>query len=140
MTAASLFEAIRGKDEKKIRTIVAKCPGCVNEQWSNESPVKQTCIHVAATSRSPAILRLLVELGADVNAFCSLGGVGRITAAHLAAFVDDVEMLKTLKELGCNMSEVDCCHNTPLDEAKRSERADAIKYLTQLKNKNDETQ
>ena len=77
-------------------------------------------IHIAAGSRRPEMVRALVELGADVNAF---GGDYPSTPLMLACDEGDMETVRLLLELGADPDDVrdgdDHC-GTPLHTAVRN--------------------
>lgn len=127
-----LFEAIRDDDEKKIYYLFANSPGCVNQLIYETPTIRESSIHVAVWHGNQNIVKLLIKMGAKVNAFASIGCFGRITVAHIATWIGDVPMLKLLKGWGCKMDEKDALHNTPLQEAKRLGKKEAEEYLQTL--------
>ncbi|QFY11440.1 ankyrin repeat domain-containing protein [Nonomuraea phyllanthi] len=84
-------------------------------------------INRAAEHRSPAAVRLLVELGFDVN------HLRRATPLHQAAWHDDVDLARTLVELGADPSIEDAEHgSTPLGWAEYGGRHRVAAYLRTL--------
>lgn len=72
-------------------------------------PGRAELLHLAAESDKPDAIRLMVELGFDVNE------ISRTTALHHAAMSGDLEMVKLLVELGANP----LLHDTEFDATPR---------------------
>ncbi|MBO3750182.1 hypothetical protein J5X84_29210 [Streptosporangiaceae bacterium NEAU-GS5] len=84
-------------------------------------------INVAAEDRKPAAVRLLAELGFDVN------HLYRSTPLHEAAWNDDVPMARLLIELGADPSLTDRFHQaTPLGWAEYGGKNAVAEYLRNL--------
>ncbi|GAA4044676.1 ankyrin repeat domain-containing protein [Nonomuraea soli] len=84
-------------------------------------------INTAAGHRNVAAVRLLVRLGFDVDQ------LERATPLHEAAWNDDVEMARTLVELGADPSIEDREHgSTPLGWAQYGGKRRVLAYLASL--------
>jgi ankyrin repeat protein len=86
-------------------------------------------IHAAASGGSAAILEILLKHGADPDARQEMG----FTAAHSAAANGNVEMLRLLAEHGADLQARSEKGEKPLDFAQRQNRAEAVKFLEELK-------
>lgn len=78
-------------------------------------------IHAAATHGNLAILRALLEKGADVNA----AQAGGFTAVHQAAHRNNVPMAKLLLQFGANPKQLDATGQTAIQQAQ-AEKNDAV--------------
>jgi ankyrin repeat protein len=77
-------------------------------------PYRGTPLCWAAATGRPAAARWLIEAGADVNQRATFGGPSHgegITALHLAASSDDVEMVQLLLEAGADPTIQDSLHH-----------------------------
>nr|WP_236667839.1 ankyrin repeat domain-containing protein [Nonomuraea sp. K271] len=81
-------------------------------------------INRAAEQRKPAAVRLLADLGFDVN------HLRRATPLHAAAWNDDVETATVLVELGADLTIRDTEHDaTPLGWAEHGGKQHVAAYL-----------
>lgn len=89
-------------------------------------------IHRAVDGKQPDGLRLIVELGIDVNAMIPASGLDR-SPLHNAAGWGTLEMVKLLLELGADPSLRDATyHAAPIGWAWHAQREEVIEYLLQF--------
>eukprot|EP00824_Muranothrix_gubernata_P007022 TRINITY_DN19004_c0_g1_i1.p2 TRINITY_DN19004_c0_g1~~TRINITY_DN19004_c0_g1_i1.p2 ORF type:complete len:431 (-),score=110.29 TRINITY_DN19004_c0_g1_i1:158-1450(-) len=82
-------------------------------------------LHAAVLEHQPETLRLVLSYQCNVNARAE----GR-AAAHLAALIGDVDVLKVLVEVGkCNLDDQDVEGLTPLHYAVASAHLDVVEFL-----------
>jgi ankyrin repeat protein len=89
----NLWSAIaldRGED---VRGFIARDPSLLTAQMSRNEH-HRTPLHHAAAKNRPNMVRLLIELGADVNAADAAGSTPLTTAAQAKADADIVSMLE----------------------------------------------
>lgn len=79
-----------------------------------------------------AIVRALVEAGADVNA-C---GVSRVTALHMAARRENVEIARALLDCGAVMEARDAKGATPLQRAVNCRQRNVARFLQERADEN----
>ncbi|GAA2635459.1 ankyrin repeat domain-containing protein [Paractinoplanes durhamensis] len=115
--AVTVAEAIRGGDTGTLRRLLAEQPGLATGRIG-----ERTLLHVLTDwpghfPDGPAMVAVLVEAGADVNA--RFAGAHTETPLHWAASCDDVGVLDALLDAG---AEIDApgaviAGGTPLDDA-----------------------
>ena len=86
----------------------------INEQGKDSG---QTALHHAATLGEAGIVRLLVHIGANVNARCSSGNS---TPLHSAALNGHKEVAESLLAEGADVNAVDIHRTTPLHNSMMS--------------------
>ncbi|HZW07235.1 MAG TPA: ankyrin repeat domain-containing protein, partial [Phycisphaerales bacterium] len=103
--ADDIHAAVRRNDLAAVRAIVAADPTTLKDQSGNQSP-----LHEAACYVTPEMVKLLIELGADVNATA----YNRFTPLHV---VKDAESAKALIKAGADLTKIDSWGKTPLQSA-----------------------
>jgi hypothetical protein len=84
-------------------------------------------IHEATALRRPGVIRLLAQLGFDVNVWA------RITPLHQAAYDGDVRVVRTLLDVGADPDLREPGYNaTPLGWAEHARRTDVVELLRPL--------
>jgi ankyrin repeat protein len=86
-------------------------------------------LHRAVNARRPDAVRLIVELGVDINGMVSGSALDR-SALHNAAGWAGLEMVKLLMELGADPHLRDhAYHSTPIGWAAYGSQQDVVNYL-----------
>jgi uncharacterized protein len=124
--AVAVVAAIRGGDLEGLRRLLADHPGLATARIGSDGPggTTRTLLHVATDwpghfPNGPAIVALLVEAGAEVDARFG-GGSHDETPLHWAASSDDVDVLDALLDAGADL-EADggvIAGGTPLVDAR----------------------
>jgi ankyrin repeat protein len=121
--AGEISRAIKTGDLAGVGRLVAEHPGLAAARIAGRQPGRsRTVLHQAADwpgffEHAPAIVRLLVGAGADVNA--TTEGPSPETPLHWAASSDDVEVAEALIDLGANLEAqgASIAGGPPLDDA-----------------------
>ncbi|KAI1627395.1 ankyrin repeat-containing domain protein, partial [Exophiala viscosa] len=93
---------------------------------STRTQTQQTPLHKAASSHSVAVLRRLMEAGADLADVNASG----MTALHIAAHQNDIQMTRVLVlEYGVDVLARDRLGLTPAMWAERSNHLDILAFL-----------
>jgi ankyrin repeat protein len=114
--AIAAVHAIRTGDTTSLASLLSQHPGLASEQIHGT----RTPLHVAADwpgyfPAGPAIVRLLIEAGADPNA--GTGGNRSETPLHWAASSDDADVAHALISGGADIETPGGSIGTPLDNA-----------------------
>ena len=114
--AIAAVHAIRAGDVTSLAILLSQHPGLAREQVHGT----RTPLHVAADwpgyfPAGPAIIRLLIEAGADPNA--DTGGDRAETPLHWAASSDDADVAEALISGGASVEPPGGSIGTPLDNA-----------------------
>ena len=89
-------------------------------------------LHRAVNARKPDAVRLIVELGVDINGMVAGSGLDR-SALHNAAGWASLEMVKLLLELGADPHLRDhAYHSTPIGWAAYGGQQDVVNHLLQF--------
>ena len=89
-------------------------------------------LHRALDARQPAGIRLIVELGVDIDGMVPGTGLDR-TVLHNAAGWGGLEMVKLLLDLGANPALRDpTYHAAPIGWAMHNQQRDVVEYLLQF--------
>lgn len=89
-----------------------------------------TALHYAAENGDTAVVKFLIEHGADIKA---QDYVLSKSVIHFAAENGNLECIKYLTEKGADLLDKDCFGATPLHYAARSNHLDVVKYLVSKK-------
>ncbi len=93
----------------------------------------QTAVAAAAFYGDAEALRLLIDLGADINAYCPAGFHPHSTPLHQAVFSSSLEAVKVLVEAGADTTARDRVYDgTPLGWAEYCKQGEIAEYLLQL--------
>ena len=114
--AIAAVHAIRTGDTTSLASLLSEHPGLASEQIHGT----RTPLHVAADwpgyfPAGPAVVRLLIEAGADPNA--DTGGDKAETPLHWAASSDDADVADALISGGADIETPGGSIGTPLDNA-----------------------
>src|SRR6185295_15401158 len=89
-------------------------------------------LHRAVEARRPDGVKLLVELGADVNGMVANSGLDR-GALHNAAGGGDLDIVKLLVALGADPALRDYAfHSTPIGWARYGQHEHVVQYLARF--------
>jgi ankyrin repeat protein len=121
--AIEVTRAIKTGDVAAVERLIGAHPGLAAARiGGREAGRSRTVLHQAADwpgffPNAPAIVRLLVAAGADVNA--ATEGPGHETALHWAASTDDVDVAEVLLECGADIEApgASIVGGPPLDDA-----------------------
>ena len=114
-----------GKDLEAIKRIVESHPGTLNEDYGCGTWLKN-----AAADPYLDVVKLLVELGSDVNHVCYFEGVtGGTTALTAAIIYGQVENAKFLVEAGAVPNDEHRIMLTAINSAPREKRLEFVKLL-----------
>lgn len=110
-------------DSLRARSLLEKDPTLINQLGTERAEL----LNRAAESNKQGAIRLMVELGFDVNER------KRTTALHLAAAGGNLEMVKLLLELGADPSIRDEEFNAmPVGWAEFGERKEVVEFLKSI--------
>ena len=115
-SAIALVQAIRDGDTATLSRLLQEHPGIASEQVQGT----RTPLHVATDwpgyfPNGPAVIRMLIEAGADPNA--DTGGDKPETPLHWAASSDDADVADALINCGASIETPGGSIGTPLDNA-----------------------
>jgi ankyrin repeat protein len=116
--ALAAVRAIRAGDTASLASLLSQHPGLAREHIHST----RTPLHVAADwpgyfPAGPAIVRLLLDAGADPNAGAATGGDRGETPLHWAASSDDADVADALISGGADIETPGGSIGTPLDNA-----------------------
>jgi ankyrin repeat protein len=121
--AVALVAAIQGGDLESLRRLLAGQDGLASASIQGRRGGSRTLLHVVTDwpgyfPNGPAVVRLLIEAGADPNA-PALGGSSAETPLHWAASSDDVEVADALIDGGADLEApgASIAGGPPLDDA-----------------------
>jgi ankyrin repeat protein len=124
--AVDLVLAVQGGDVEAIRCLLRNDPALASSRLTGKNGNSRTPLHVVTDwpgyfPNGPAIVRLLVEAGADPNTRTTsrglVSGPGDETPLHYAASSDDVDVAEALIDAGADIEVPDGSIGTPLDNA-----------------------
>ena len=111
-----------------MQAILAEEPGLLDRLGHER---RLPLLHRAVEERQQDGVKLLVELGVDVNGMIASSSLDR-GALHNAAGGGDLEMVKLLIALGADPSRRDhAFHSTPIGWARYGQHKDVVAYLAQ---------
>src|SRR5688500_13909067 len=90
------------------------------------SALAQTPLLDAVRYEDVKRVQSLLDSGADPSAYDRASGT---TPVHLAASIGNVALVKVLLDAGAQIDARDIAHYTPLHQAARSGRSEAVKLL-----------
>jgi ankyrin repeat protein len=112
----------------EVQAILAEEPGLLDRLGHER---RLALLHRAVEARQPDGVKLLVELGVDVNGTIANSGLDR-GALHNAAGGGDLDMVKLLIALGADPSHRDhAFHSTPIGWARYGQHEDVVAHLAQ---------
>jgi ankyrin repeat protein len=113
----------------EVQTILAEDPALLDRLGYERRLV---LLHRAVEARRPEGVKLLVDLGADVNGMIANGSLDR-GALHNAAGGGDLDMVKLLIGLGADPALRDApFHSTPIGWARYGQHEDVVSYLARF--------
>jgi ankyrin repeat protein len=121
--AVALGEAIRAGDLSAVQRLLDEHPGLASARIQGRRGGSRTPLHFASDwpgyfPNGPAIVRLLIQAGADPNAG-NMEGQPSETPLHWAASSDDVDVADALMDGGADIEALGASigGGTPLDDA-----------------------
>lgn len=121
--APSLHDTVARKDAETARAMIQADPGLVRAR----NGLGKTPLHYAVTYGADAMVGLLVDHGADVNAPDNTG----LTPLHVAAMLNRRDEAKALLEQGADINARDEFGDTPLHTAALFGRPQMARLLAQ---------
>ena len=118
--AIELTLAIKGGNIPALERLLATRPGLASERITGRKGGTSTPLHIVTDwpgyfPNGPAIVRILIEAGADPNALTSPGKPE--TPLHYAASSDDADVAEALIDGGADLEVPGGSIGTPLDNA-----------------------
>lgn len=123
--AAGIVDAVRAGDAAKVKALIEADPALV----AAKDDTDRTPLHWAARGTSHAVLAVLVEKGADLNAL-DRGGIAPI---HSLASRGDTAGLTLLLDKGADVNLASAQGETALHHAARAGRVEAVRLLVARK-------
>jgi ankyrin repeat protein len=121
--AETIHDAVRAGNAATVKTVLQKDPAAINRpDASKNTPL---LLAVSALKIDPVLVKLLLQIGADVNASDGRGQ----TALHLAAQRGSTEVAIELLKRKANPNAKDDQGLTPLDEAAFTSRDGMARLL-----------
>lgn len=133
--AKALFEAVEAQDAERVRQWIARggCPPSgFTDLWRDrgrgtnvdvhEEGYNGTPLFLAAAKKSPEIVKILLEAGANVNGTTSI----RAMPLHNAAGQDSPEIVKILLEAGAHVNAATGLRATPLHNTAERTRGHCL--------------
>jgi ankyrin repeat protein len=121
--AVALVQLIQAGDVESLRRLLGEHDGLAAARIEDDKGTSRTALHVAADwpgyfPNGPAVVRLLIEAGADPDAPAAGSGHSE-TPLHWAASSDDVDVADALIDGGANLEAPGASigGGTPLDDA-----------------------
>lgn len=133
---ADLFAAVKKGDTTTVERLLATAPKLVKSVNGKGA----TPLHLAASTGSVALVKLLMAKGAPVNAVCNGTVLRGQTPLHVAVARDDTLVMRALLDAGANVNAPDALKSTPLHEAVLRGKVKAVALLLQRKAKIDARQ
>jgi ankyrin repeat protein len=118
-----LLTAIRGDQLSQVETIIVRFPALVNKTQNDGA----TPLHIAAYQGHLAIVKYLVQKGANINQATPHGA----TPLSVAAQQGHLAIVKYLVQKGANINQAMTNGATPLSVAAENGHLDVVKYLVQ---------
>jgi ankyrin repeat protein len=116
--ALAAVRAIRTGDTAALASLLSQHPGLAREQiYSTRTPLHVVADWPGYFPAGPAIVRLLIDAGADPNAGAATGGDRGETPLHWAASSDDADVADALISGGADIETPGGSIGTPLDNA-----------------------
>src|SRR5215470_16574322 len=125
--AAELRSAVHAGDVEAVRRLLHDDPALATARLGSKDSGSATPLHLVSDwpgyfPNGPAIVRLLIDAGADPNALTTSRGSGTAgpgdeTPLHYAASSDDVDVAEALIDGGADIERPDGSIGTPLDNA-----------------------
>lgn len=123
MNELPVHDAARMGSAREISAILRGMPAMRDAR----NPLGSTPLHLAATNADPAVLKLLIEAGADVNARDD----ERATPLHMAAYAGRPAHARLLLEAGADVNATTVHGRTPSSVARKM-RADETAAIIAL--------
>lgn len=120
VNAGEIHDAVRKGDLARVKAILEKNPGVINEQ--DTALFEMTPLETAVSKGNAAMVRLLLKLGANVNYLDNRKRTPLFYAGN-------VETIKILLEAGADINARDDNDETPLHCAVHNEKIAIVKYL-----------
>ena len=124
---ALMFKAVKKGDLATISSLVATNPGLVHSREKDGS----TPLHAAAWKGELEVAKVLIDLGADVNALSENDHYGT-TPLHAAAHANNRDVVRLLLDSGADASIVNHAGRTPLGETTLHNATAAAKVLREF--------
>jgi len=121
----NIFKAVKDGALDDVREIIAKD---TKQLEFREKNLSETPLHTAVTTGNPEMVKLLVELGANVN--CTNEFMR--TPMHYAAAGGHLDVVKILHAAGANLQAVDFRGSTPLHDAAAARHRKVYIHLLEL--------
>ncbi|CAF1097038.1 unnamed protein product [Didymodactylos carnosus] len=104
----ALFEAVNNQEYDKVLDLLQKgIDPCIADEH------QRTPIHIASTKKNSAIVKILIDFGADIDAQDSLSN----TPLHLACVTGRLDVASILLKSGANVFALDNSGITPMSLA-----------------------
>lgn len=117
-----LLKAIKKQNIEKIKSILSSRNIDVDFKRNGQTP-----LHVAAVTGNAEIMKIILDLGPDVNIKSS--DFHHKTPLHLACKYASVEVIELLLRSGADVNSTDRYGNTPLHKASAKGMCDVVKLL-----------
>lgn len=119
--ASEIHDAVAAGNVEQVRTLLAADPTLINDRDTAQS----LPLHRAAYYGNTAIIKLLLDNGADIN----IGDRENTSPLTIAAMLNQMEAVRLLTERGASVTARDINGETPLVSATRRGNLEMVRYL-----------
>jgi ankyrin repeat protein len=115
-------------DLMRVKTLIKKHPNCINSDGILDGKSGYTPLHYASRAGHLAIVKVLIEAGAAVNAATTAGGA---TSLHRAAYAGHRDIVEVLLHSGALLHLADADGQTALYKATQQGHSEVVELLRQ---------
>ncbi|KAL4524715.1 hypothetical protein Ndes2526B_g06907 [Nannochloris sp. 'desiccata'] len=124
----SCCQAASVADLERVKTLVKRHPDCIHSDGVLDGKSGYTPLHYASRAGHMAIVKVLIEAGAAVNAATTAGGA---TPLHRAAYAGHTNIVEVLLHSGASLHLADADGQTALYKATQQGHSEVVELLQQ---------